>query len=172
MKISEYWWTRQSRKIRTDSRLKWKTCATNFQMGMELLRSQDDLTQAEVCEFQDHMDPFFQEWMKMQTLPRITNYIHMLGSGHIAEYIFHWGNLYQHSQQGWEAFNSLIKTFFFQRIAQGGGCGRSKLKPIAKWMNRSLMWLLGTSYEDMKEAVGGEQRAVIGKENALEALMA
>ena len=46
----------------------------------------------------------------------MTNYIHMLGSGHIAdEYRSEWKNLYQHSQQGWEAFKPLLKTFFFRR---------------------------------------------------------
>jgi len=43
----------------------------------------------------------------------VTNYIHMLTTGHISEYLVYWGDLYDHSQQGWEAFNSLIKTFFF-----------------------------------------------------------
>jgi hypothetical protein len=25
--------------------------------------------------------------------------------------VFRWGNLYKHSQQGWEAFNALVKSF-------------------------------------------------------------
>jgi hypothetical protein len=44
----------------------------------------------------------------------VTNYIHMIGSGHVAVYLYKWKNLYQYLQQGWEAINSLIKTFFFR----------------------------------------------------------
>jgi len=62
----------------------------------------------------------------------------MIGSGHVAEYLFKWKNLYRFSQQGWEAMNSLIKTYFFRRISHGGGVrGMSKkmrLIPIARWL--------------------------------------
>jgi len=42
----------------------------------------------------------------------------MLGAGHIGEYLLHHRNLYKHSQQGWEAFNALLKTFFSDAQAE------------------------------------------------------
>jgi hypothetical protein len=42
----------------------------------------------------------------------ITNYLHMLGSGHIKYYMEIHGNLYKYSQQGWESLNAKYKHFF------------------------------------------------------------
>jgi hypothetical protein len=66
--------------------------------------------------------------------------------------MYKWRNLYEHSQQGWEAFNALLKTFFFRRAGRGGGRGvRSKLKPIARWLQRRLLWMCGMTYEKLLE---------------------
>ena len=79
----------------------------------------------------------------------------MLGAGHISEYMFYHRNLYVHSQQGWEAFNSMLKTFYFRRTARGGARWgkRSRLAPIAKWLQRRMMWMLGIPFEDMERHV-------------------
>lgn len=69
------------------------------------------MASAVIVEFQEQADLFFQNWIRLHGREGVTNYIHMLGSGHICEYLFYWGNLYAHSQQGWEAFNSLVKTY-------------------------------------------------------------
>jgi hypothetical protein len=39
----------------------------------------------------------------------MTNYIHMILSGHLAFYLIKWGNLRKYSQQGWESLNLLMK---------------------------------------------------------------
>lgn len=79
----------------------------------------------------------------------------------MTEYLFHWRNLYVHSQQGWEAYNSLVKTFFFRRTQRGGagnqGKGKkSKLKSIARWLQRRVIWICGISYETMLETLREE----------------
>jgi len=58
------------------------------------------------------MDNFYVIWIDLLSHEGVTNYILMLGAGHIGEYLLHHQNLYKHSQQGWEAFNALLKTFF------------------------------------------------------------
>jgi hypothetical protein len=69
----------------------------------------------------------------------------MIGAGHVADYLYKWKNLYRFSQQGWEAMNSLIKTFFFRRTSHGGGVKgnsiKSQLFPIARWLQRQLIFL-------------------------------
>ena len=72
----------------------------------------------------------------------------MMSSGHLSMYLRRWKNLYRHSQQGWEAFNSLLKTFYFRRTQRGGtsnaGKGRkSRLLPIGRWLQRRVIWLCG-----------------------------
>jgi hypothetical protein len=134
----------------------WLQCVQHYKEAMELVRSKVDLTHEEISEFQCAVDLFFQAWLRMHGVEGVTNYIHMLGAGHISEYLFYWGNLYQHSQQGWEAFNSLFKTFYFRRTARGGagnhGTGpKSRVLPVARWLSHRLMWMCGISFAAMEQ---------------------
>ena len=71
-------------------------------------------------DYTDIIGDFFQVWVQLHSQTGCTNYIHMLSSGHIAEYMFRWRNLHRFSQQGWEHFNSLLKVFFFHQTQHGG----------------------------------------------------
>jgi len=74
--------------------------------------------------------------------PGCTNYVHSLGSGHIAEYMFQWCNLHRYSQQGREACNSLSKRFFsVAQLVEVSAGTKSKLKPIGKWLQCHVMLL-------------------------------
>ena len=55
-------------------------------------------------------------WMELHGDAGITNYIRMMGSGHVTDYLFKWHNLYIHSQQLCEHYNNLVKTFFWQEL--------------------------------------------------------
>eukprot|EP00978_Attheya_sp_CCMP212_P042196 scaffold252990_cov63-Attheya_sp.AAC.3 len=60
---------------------------------MILRKKGEDYTIEEMTEFQGHVD-FFQLWVSLhQQHEGITNYIHMLGSGHVKRYMEEWGNL-------------------------------------------------------------------------------
>jgi hypothetical protein len=83
---------------RTKEESQWKKVIKFYKKAINRLRSRDDLTRAQVYLFQKDADIFFQEWVALHGVEGITNYIHMLGSGHLAEYLFYWKNLYQHSQ--------------------------------------------------------------------------
>jgi hypothetical protein len=130
--------------------LQWKSCMPHYRSAMERIRQKTDFTDADIRQYQEQFDLFFQEWMAMYGLKGITNYIHLLSSGHMSDYLHKWRNLYLHSQQGWESLNNLVKIFFFRRTGRGGGkYGKSKLKPIARWLQRRLLWLCGHTYEEM-----------------------
>ncbi len=76
-----------------------------------------------------------------------TNYIHDLQSGHIANYLIHWRNLYVHSQQGWEALNFAVKKYWFRCTNQGSGRGSgNRLKPMVKWFQQRLLWMTGIPF--------------------------
>ena len=107
----------------------WLSCMPWYRSGICKLRSKEDFTPEDVASFQNDIDEFFQRWVELWGLEGCTNYIHLLSSGHISTYLFKWRNLYRHSQQGWEALNSLLKTFYFRRTAHGGaatGQGKGK----------------------------------------------
>jgi hypothetical protein len=134
----------------------WTECISHYRKSMEIARLKDDLTDEDIETYQEEADLFFQQWIDLNGRAGITNYIHLMGAGHIAEYMFHWRNLYQHSQQSWEAFNSLLKTFYFRRTGRGGASNRgkgekTKLKPVARWIQRRMIWMCNVSYELMLE---------------------
>ena len=91
-------------------------------------------------------DQFFQIWVDLHGRHGIGNYIHMIDSGHMYQYMVRWDNLTKYSHQGWEALNSLIKLFFFQR-SNKGGCRsgpngtKSKLLPIGQIMQIRFFWI-------------------------------
>jgi hypothetical protein len=123
----------------------WTTALNNYRIAMVFLWQRDDFTYTTIATYQVHADKFFQSWILLWQKEGITNYIHMIGSGHIAEYLYKWRNLYRFSQQGWEAMNSFIKTFFFRRTSHGGGVRgvskKSRLIPIGRWLQRRLVFL-------------------------------
>jgi hypothetical protein len=130
--------------VNPDKNKKWKTAWAHYREAFVILRkSGEDYTKEEIETFQDKIDIFFQLWVELHQHEGLTNYIHMLGSGHVKRYMQEWGNLNKYSQQGWESLNALIKSFFFRRTNRGGSNrgDRSKLVPIGKLLQRRLMWL-------------------------------
>lgn len=133
----------------------WTIAVNNYRTAMVLLRKRDDFSNDQIVEYQYHADLFFQAWVILWQKEGITNYIHMIGAGHIAEYLYKWKNLYRFSQQGWEAMNSLIKTFFFRRTSHGGGVRgssqKSRLILIGQWLQRRMMFLCHISEDDIQQ---------------------
>ena len=65
-----------------------------------MVRRKEDFGQQDILDFQNHIDQWFQLWVKLHGKDGVTNYVHMLASGHVAEYLNYWKSLYSHSQQG------------------------------------------------------------------------
>ena len=135
-----------------DRQAKWNGSVRKYRIGMRIARQRDDFTDEDIAAFQKTIDEFFQDWVELHGMTGVTNYIHMLAAGHISTYMVEWRNLYKHLQQGWESFNSLLKSFFFRRTSRGGGRGlRSKLVPIGRWLQRRLLFLCGLRESDLEE---------------------
>jgi hypothetical protein len=126
----------------------WKKSMDHWRKLMDMAGQREDFSDEEIDEFGTQCDDFFESWVDLTGLEGMTNYIHMIGSGHMTYYLREWRNLYRYSQQGWEALNSLLKNIYFRRTQRGGHKGdgktrNSKLAPIAKWMQRRLYFLSG-----------------------------
>jgi hypothetical protein len=104
----------------SDRRDTWKDMLDQYSAAMEILRKQSDYTDKEIDLFQDLIDTFFEKYTSETGVEGITNYIHMLASGHTKYYMQMHRNLYKYSQQGWEALNSKYKQVFFRDTQQGG----------------------------------------------------
>jgi hypothetical protein len=136
--------------VDADINMKWKRCIPHYRNAMKKLRQKTDFTDDDISEFQNEFDSFYQDWVGMYGYRGVTNYIHIMSSGHMSDYLHKYRNLYLHSQQGWESLNNLMKQFFFRCTARGGGkYGKSKLKPLARWLQRRLVWLCGYTWEEM-----------------------
>jgi hypothetical protein len=99
--------------VKEEDKAKWLTCIPKSRDGMMKLRSKEDFDCVAVSTFQKGIDEFFQLWVELWGLEGCTNYIHMMLPGRLSTYLFKRKNLYRHSQQGWEVFHSLLKTFYF-----------------------------------------------------------
>lgn len=105
-------------------------------------RKRDNFTNETIATYQNHADKFYQAWIRLWQKEGVTNYLHMRK------------NLYRFShQQGWEAMNSLIMTFFFQRTSHGGGVKgvskKSRLIPIARWLQWRHIFLCRVLEDDI-----------------------
>jgi hypothetical protein len=74
---------------------------------MAFLRKRDNFTNPMIVSYQNHADLFFQTWIRLWQKEGNTNYIHMISSGHISDYLYSkWKKLSRFSQQGWKAMTS------------------------------------------------------------------
>jgi len=103
-----------------ESRNAWLTVLKEYRSFMELARSREEFSDDDIDAFQKQADTFFALWVDLNGYKGITNYIHMIGAGHLTIYLRIYRNLYHYSQQGWEALNQKIKLIFFFHTQRGG----------------------------------------------------
>jgi hypothetical protein len=152
------------------NRLRLLRCFPKYRAAMALLRKSTDLNDDEIMAFQCHIDGWFNDWVKVYGKEGCTNYTHMLSSSHVMKYMQEWKCLHRFSQQGWEALNALIKSYFFRRTNRGGlsrnGTQKSKLLGIARWLQRRIMWYSGRGDELFLDAdVQNNRNENVGDEN-------
>ena len=85
-----------------EKQVKWKQCVADYVISMERLNKKTNMTDSEIFDYQRKADEFFATWVDLCGENGITNYAHLIGSGHVMEYLIHWRNLSSHAQQGWE----------------------------------------------------------------------
>ena len=122
------------------------------------LRKRSSFSDEKITQLKKDIDKCYHAWMLLTGLEGTTNYIHLLGSGHISYYLKKYRNLYRYSNQSWERLNKRVHIFYFQRI-QRGGHGKQvgkdaanvlickHTKPLARWLQRVIMWNTGLGAE-------------------------
>jgi hypothetical protein len=116
--------------------------------AIKLLTLHRILTACEQEEFQDLVDDFFEIWVELFSTEGLTNYIHLLSSGHVLYFLQKYKCLYIYSQQGWESMNSICTGYILHNSAQGGkGSGEDGKKlyiyPLIRYLFRDLLWKTG-----------------------------
>jgi hypothetical protein len=130
----------------------WLQLIGTYSKAMEILRQKNDYAPQQIEQFQDLIDDFYCQYIDEVGVEGITNYLHLLGSGHIKYYMEIHGNLYKYSQQGWESLNAKYKQIFFNHTQRGGNYGlnteeneRSYIESIMKAFQRELLWTSGVA---------------------------
>jgi hypothetical protein len=141
-----------SRPEDAELRTKWRDTITLYNSAIDLLRKPTIFSDDEIEEFQTLVDDFYKHWIELVGREGITNYIHMLGSGHIAYYLQVHRNLYKFSQQNWESLNEKMKVTYFRNTQRGGNWGKNEregsyLLSVIKVFQRELLWLSGIGDE-------------------------
>jgi hypothetical protein len=125
-------------------RQQWKGIATQYLEVIRLLRRKKNFNSSQIDAFQQKADSFFINWLALVGYDGITNYVHMLGAGHIRFFLRKWGSLYRLQNQGWEQYNGRVAAFWHHRTSKGGSkYDKSKILPIAKWLLRLMLWKTG-----------------------------
>ena len=75
-----------------------------------------------ILNFQKKPDAFFTAYIDLTGREGMTNYIHMLGAGHLRDFLSLYRNLYKYSQQSWE-YNNHRACGIYHKHSQRGGNG-------------------------------------------------
>jgi hypothetical protein len=88
----------------------------------ETLSQREDFTDQDIDELQVEIDSFSVKWVELIGRDGISNYIHMMITGHIIYYLRKWINYYHYENEGWEHINAQMEWFHHNRTQRGGQC--------------------------------------------------
>lgn len=131
--------------------LGWNGIADSYLPMMETLRQHEDFTDEEIDSLHLQTNKFMRPHVDLLQGECLTNYIHIIGAGHLHYYLSKYRNLYKFSQQGWEAMNQKLKHFYFNNTNHGGSYGNSNsamvtgehVLPLMRMCLRFVLWKLG-----------------------------
>jgi len=127
----------------------WQQMLSKYLLVIKLAFQHEEFGDEEIEAFQDLVDEWFYLYVELVGLQGVTNYIHLLGAGHLYFYLKVWGSLYRYQQQGWEMKNGIITSFINLRTRRGGAGGKygpahtSRIVPIMEWFQRNMAWVSG-----------------------------
>jgi hypothetical protein len=142
----------------------WHGMADNMGNMWTLIEQHEDCMDQQLDQLHLCRGKFISQWIDIAGKVHVTNYIHILGSGHLTYFASKYKNLYKFSQQGWESLNQLIKHFYFNNTNHGGSAGNGGKNAVGQYVNgiisgdhcrplmrlcqRSIMWKLdlGNAY--------------------------
>jgi hypothetical protein len=82
-----------------------------------------------LLELQNCIDTIGTLWVKLFGGGQITNYFHLMFSGHVRDFLLKCGGtLFYHQNQAWEGKNSQVKQFVWRKSQRGGSAGNGGSK--------------------------------------------
>jgi hypothetical protein len=113
--------------------------------AISILNKHYKLSDDEMDEFQDTIDDFFALWVDVFGMDSVTNYMHLLGSGHMLYFLKHYRCFHLYRQYGWESLMGKVQAILHlnnQREGYGSGGGKRKsyIYPVMLFILRDLLW--------------------------------
>jgi len=102
-------------------KLTWKNIIQKYKEAVDIIDRKHNLSDEEIDLFSDTIHEMYSSMCEKVGIELITNYMHLLGAGHIEYFLTKYRNLYHFNQQGWESLNNKITTIFFHHTRKGGG---------------------------------------------------
>jgi hypothetical protein len=148
----------------------WNDIATILLPLFRLIEQKEDYSEEDILKLHRVSNTFMCHWVDLGGTSYMTNYIHIIGAGHLSYFGKKYGNLYRFSQQGWEGMNKLLKHYYFNNTNHGGSYGNGgkaadgsytcgtvsgdHCRPLMRLCQRTIMWTLGLgdTYFENKEA--------------------
>jgi hypothetical protein len=137
----------------------WELLSNNLLRMWDMIERKEDFAEKDLLVLHKYTGTFMHQWVDLCNGKHMTNYIHVLGAGHLTYAARHYGNLYRFSQQGWESLNKLIKHFYYNNTNHGGSYGNGgkdengkytkgsisgqHCYPLMRFCQRFMMWKLG-----------------------------
>jgi hypothetical protein len=148
-----------TRETNKQKMIQWTSMRGNIRSLWKLIEKRTDYTPEELDKLHIMCNKFMQQWLTLFGPKHMTNYIHVIGAGHLTFFAAKYKNLYRFSQQGWESLNQLLKHFYFNNTNHGGAAGnggksidgeytneiisKDHCRPLLQLCQRSIMWKLG-----------------------------
>jgi hypothetical protein len=147
------------REYNNDLMETWFALSDNLVEMWALIEQKEEYTEDTIKLLHKKCNNFMFVWTDLFGNDHVTNYIHIIGAGHLSYFAKKYGNLYRYSQQGWESMNQLLKHYYFNNTNHGGSNGNGgkdaegeftkstiigdHCRPLMKLCQRTIMWKLG-----------------------------
>jgi hypothetical protein len=132
---------------------RWRAFIVSYLNCMELVTLNREYTPNEI----DDLDRCCKKMYHLLVttiggLEAITNYFHLIGSGHVVWMVRRYGNMWRFRNEGVEAFNAIVSLRHNKNNKKGGYKKTRKGEPIRKcaefwslgqWLGRWSLWQLG-----------------------------
>jgi hypothetical protein len=136
-----------------------RDCLAHYRNALNVVTCPRKYMKMELWTFQDESHEYGGRLIKSHGLAGCANYAHVFIS-HILHYMTKYECPHCFSQQGWGHWNAAVTSFFFHRTQRGRFVSeidnKTKLVPIARWCQRRLMHVSGTT----KKIFNGEMLEV------------
>lgn len=145
--------------VDADRRLQWEILLEAYVAIFDRLRDFKSMPADEINALQLQMDSFCRLYTTMFGSTHVTNYVHNLQAGHIADFLHRYGSVYVHANIGMEATMGTYSSFVNHGTQGGGHAGGtggrfSEVQAVSRYTTSRAICAIGLMSGDQDAYVG------------------